>query len=106
MDEFLDCKGCKAYCDVHYSKKMLSITKKSLSDFKKKCPCSRCIVKIMCKTICYKFVRYVTGGKKPPNTVVSRYIVIDGWAFFAYWNYEDKGPITLGGLRHREKSDE
>jgi hypothetical protein len=91
------CEGCKADCASRYITSYAQ-TKRGIpfKEFVKKCPCSKCIVKVICEDICQKFYLYVTGGKRLHNTLISRFIDQDGWTHMYSWDYAGKQPGLCG----------
>ncbi|MFW9872210.1 MAG: hypothetical protein ACFFG0_03835 [Candidatus Thorarchaeota archaeon] len=93
-----NCEGCKASCYLTYENNYAYRRGISFDEFKKKCPCSKCIVKVICEEVCFKFHIHVTGKERLTNRLVSRLIKPeDEWTKMAFWDGKQKKSINLCG---------
>ena len=93
----MGCEGCKAVCITRYQNNYAFYNRGiPFKTFVEKCPCSNCLVKVACEDICRKYYLYVTGGKVPKNTLISRFVEVDDWTYMYSWNEQGRQPGLCG----------
>lgn len=76
------CSGCKASCKERYFRSLPTRKKRTFKEFQINCPCTKCIVKMTCESICFDYYINVTGGER--NMMIARHIKKDDWTALSF----------------------